>query len=305
MESPNRVSTSSEALSPIEMEALRLDIEATFLADQEKREAKNAAFLERIRRPYAEYKNDHPRGDLCRRCASVNWSLLLPSEASHYCEDTDNLTLFSVPESSQELSASSCPLCLFLSSAHSFGKNPKRTLAAHCACATKPWRSDCDSKIGHSDLDWTYHALCLELIGERHPESSRFILQPTCTTTQGFRLRELDPEVIDFEIPRQWLKRCQRHHPANCNLTFASTIPGLRVFDCKVGKVVAAPENTAISYIALSYVWGGVKISKNDQADFPSTIRDAITVTLEMGFKYLWVDQLVRSCLKDGVSGTG
>jgi len=273
-------------------------------------EVRKDIMLERIRRPYAEYKNAHPRGNLCHRCASVNWSLLLPSEASYYCEGYQDLTLFGVPESSQELSESSCPFCLFLGSTHSFGKSSKRTLSARCACGNEPWRSDCDHNPGrylgfyHRDLDWTHHALCLELMtGEQRLKDSLHILQPTRAATQGFRLRKLDPGVIDYEILRQWSRRCRRYHSPNCDLTFSSSIPGLRVFDCEVGKVVAAPENTAIRYIALSYVWGGVKIPKNDQAEFPLTICDAITVTLEMGYKYLWVDQLVRRCLKDGLYG--
>lgn len=280
------------------------------LVKMSKTEVRKATMLERIRRPYAEYKNAHPRGNLCHRCASVNWSLLLPSEASYYCEGSTSFTLFGIPESSQELSASSCPFCLFLSFNHSFGKSSKRILGARCACGNEPWRSDCDHSVDryrgvfHPDYDWMHHALCLELMtGEQHLKGSLHILQPTRTATQGFRLRKIDPGVIDYEILRQWLKRCQRHHSPNCDLPFSSNIPGLRVFDCEVGKVVAAPENTAIRYIALSYVWGGVKIPNNDQADFPLTISDAITVTLEMGYKYLWVDQLVRRCLKDGLYG--
>jgi hypothetical protein len=43
----------------------------------------------------------------------------------------------------------------------------------------------------------------------------------------------------------------------------------------------------------LSYVWGGTKSSGKDQDKFPATICDAITVTVQLGYRYLWVDQYV------------
>jgi hypothetical protein len=62
-------------------------------------------------------------------------------------------------------------------------------------------------------------------------------------------------------------------------------------------------------YLALSYVWGNlkdpVKLLKENISDFqspggiarifkslPSTIRDAIKLTRDLGYKYLWVDSL-------------
>jgi len=47
-------------------------------------------------------------------------------------------------------------------------------------------------------------------------------------------------------------------------------------------------------------VWGGVKITPKEPKAFPATVRDAIIVTSKLGYRYLWVDQLVRSCASDG-----
>ena len=246
--------------------------------------------LKRIRRPYAEYKKAHPQGNLCRRCAGINWSLLLPSDASYYCENNGYLELFSVPESSQELRASKCPLCLLLN------LDQDDTVRMFCACYELCYL-DGRPKMYRRTYDWTHHAPYLYVFGR--PESSRYLLQDARASTQHYVLRKLAPEVINYEILRHWLRHCKRHHREKCNPDFASFIPGLRVFDCKAGKVVAPPKDIAFRYIALSYVWGGVGITPEEPKEFPATIRDSITVTLKLGYRYLWVDQLVRSCGSD------
>jgi len=254
------------------------------------RKARDEALMERIRRPYAEYKKAHPQGDLCQRCAGIDWSLLLPSEISYYCEDFDFLELFSVPESRQELRASTCPLCLLLSL-----NQDDKTLRLFCACY-ELCHLDGGPTIPRRQYDWTHHAPYLDVTGGE----SRFLLQDARANTQHYVVRKLAPERIDYDVLRHWLRHCKRHHRTKCSPNFSSSIPGLLVFDCKAGEVVAAPEDTVFPYIALSYVWGGVGIAPKEPKEFPATIRDAITVTLKLGYRYLWVDQLVRSCASDG-----
>ena len=179
MEKCQRNFDSSVALS-------RGDNHATW---KRKKEARVKATLERIRRPYAEYKNANPRGNLCHRCASVNWSLLLPSEAWYHCPgDHNRLDLFDIPESSQELCASSCPLCQLLGSGHG------QTLQVSCACY-KLCRSHGRPQVTRQD-DWTHHAPYLYAEGM----SSRYMLQDMRATTQHYVLRKLAPELTDYEI---------------------------------------------------------------------------------------------------------
>jgi len=271
---------------------------------QRERETRQVALLKRIRRAYAEYKRAHHRGDLCHRCAGVNWSLLLPNEVSYYCEERVGLQLFGVPESSQELSMSPCSLCRFLCADQSFDKDPRRALRLDCACwGLRRW--DADSVLSHRELDWTHHTPRLTFTHEMSTLNvSGYILQHAFPANQSYLLRKLSPELLDYGTLRYWLKRCKRQHSTECNPSFATTIPGLRVFDCHAKKVIDAPEDATFRYIALSYVWGGVKISEKEQAHFPTTIRDAITVTIALGYRYLWVDQIVRDCLKHEVSVT-
>ncbi|KAF4981493.1 hypothetical protein FDECE_17688 [Fusarium decemcellulare] len=44
-------------------------------------------------------------------------------------------------------------------------------------------------------------------------------------------------------------------------------------------------------YVALSYVWGKESSSPKNTNDFPSVVSDAISVTRDLGCRYLWVDR--------------
>lgn len=293
----------SSTLSPIdgrsgfsaELEQRRVRDE--FLAKEKEERAKHEAFLGSIRRPYAEYKKIHPQGTLCHRCADVEWPLLLFSEASHYCE-TGHQELFRVPESSQKLSASTCPLCLLLCSDRVFEKDPDRALVVHCVCRRVSY-SDHHDGIPLGKRNRTQHAPIIELYrpwkSDSPTEPNSYILQDSSAATQGYLLRKLDSGVIDYKILGRWLEYCKHHHLSACIQTFNSSISGLRVIDCSTEEVVAAPGDCTFHYVALSYVWGGTQTSGKDQDDFPATIRDAITVTTRLGYRYLWVDQYVRS----------
>jgi hypothetical protein len=110
---------------------------------------------------------------------------------------------------------------------------------------------------------------------------------------------------VDYNVIRTWLECCQTLHRSLCTKTQAKTRP-LRFIDCTSlpPSLVAAPQNSP--YLALSYTWG----SQNSRcsavstapAEFrrsimspiilcpPKTVSDAIIVTKELGFRYLWVD---------------
>ncbi|EPE34871.1 hypothetical protein GLAREA_10566 [Glarea lozoyensis ATCC 20868] len=77
--------------------------------------------------------------------------------------------------------------------------------------------------------------------------------------------------------------------------------------DCVSGKLVSPPSGCA--YAALSYVWGAVSDAEQVDRDAlicnsetnqgylalderaPRVVRDAITVTKELGLKYIWIDK--------------
>ncbi|KAF2028842.1 hypothetical protein EK21DRAFT_25979, partial [Setomelanomma holmii] len=69
-------------------------------------------------------------------------------------------------------------------------------------------------------------------------------------------------------------------------------------------RIFETEPNDPVPYLTLSYCWGGdqeygttaetFSQSKDhiDLEELSATIRDAITVSVDMGFQYLWVDSL-------------
>ncbi|KAK7183902.1 tol protein [Paraphaeosphaeria sporulosa] len=101
-----------------------------------------------------------------------------------------------------------------------------------------------------------------------------------------------EPQV-DFDLFRTWNERCQQHD--DCIPDDTSDLERLKVIDCETRTVQLAPEKCP--FVALSYLWG----PQEDFAPQPlpaaqtRTIEDAITVTLRLGLRYLWVD---RYCIE-------
>ncbi|KAJ5011182.1 hypothetical protein K4K57_006114 [Colletotrichum sp. SAR 10_99] len=90
-------------------------------------------------------------------------------------------------------------------------------------------------------------------------------------------------------------------------LSLPDSMPSLviDVSDPGRSRLLRVPENMRERYIALSYCWGGVSqaimlrtgnmsdlTSSIDPQKLDPTIRDSITVTRELGFKFLWIDAL-------------
>ncbi|KAK3321877.1 heterokaryon incompatibility protein-domain-containing protein [Apodospora peruviana] len=107
----------------------------------------------------------------------------------------------------------------------------------------------------------------------------------------------LKDNTINTDLVKHWIDTCQSQHPG-CHLPRNTKLPtGSRLIDYQLNKVAKAPEPTP-PYLALSYVWGTAHVTEtvdegdplaNNQA--PKTIRDAVTFTHQLGFRYLWVDR--------------
>lgn len=110
----------------------------------------------------------------------------------------------------------------------------------------------------------------------------------------------IERDLVNYKIVRQWLDECQTLH-ASCQSQADHHIEprDLQVIDCETRKIVPCPKGSP--YLALSYVWGherrkegltrGLLPSTLVKEYFPRTVKDAIFVTLSLGYKYLWVDR--------------
>lgn len=104
--------------------------------------------------------------------------------------------------------------------------------------------------------------------------------------------------VFDRLLVRSWITYCQHHHKPLCSRT-GREVAGLCLLDYHSLQVKPAPKHAP--YVALSYVWGypemeevpckfgGIK-SFGKLVSIPNTLADAIRVTINLGFRYLWMD---------------
>ncbi|KAF2217642.1 hypothetical protein CERZMDRAFT_7655, partial [Cercospora zeae-maydis SCOH1-5] len=121
--------------------------------------------------------------------------------------------------------------------------------------------------------------------------------------------RRVAPEAICYEIVKHWITTCEENHD-ECNDTYRSVqavqqLPDQSLLiNVKKQCLVHAPKG--VNYAALSYTWGDAKQYLTLQAEFlalqvegalasrplPATVRDAITLTRNIGLDYVWIDAL-------------
>ncbi|KAH6716305.1 heterokaryon incompatibility protein-domain-containing protein [Leptodontidium sp. MPI-SDFR-AT-0119] len=116
---------------------------------------------------------------------------------------------------------------------------------------------------------------------------------------------------INCSLIKSWLRHCQHKHGDECNVSgFALAryrYPiELTLVDTKKRRIIEGESDW--TYIALSYVWGGVKMPtmttesfdslrkdgslSPDRHDIPSVLKDAMELVSRIGERYLWIDAL-------------
>lgn len=139
---------------------------------------------------------------------------------------------------------------------------------------TQPSRAD-NNAVSSAMLQDSSHDMNA-MIGIAHHDSMEAPLAP----------RLVNPHINNFSDIKRWNDRCQQNHQRSCG---ASCPPvampqGFALLDCSTHQIISLAH--AVPYVALSYVWG-TKSSCKAEDDLPLTIRDAMTVSEELGYKYL------------------
>lgn len=105
------------------------------------------------------------------------------------------------------------------------------------------------------------------------------------------------PERYDHRRAKVWIENCLRDHQ-RCRVS--RRVPNqMRLMDCYKKRIVNAVPS--LRWVTLSYVWGlDDTTTSTEQAhdaeryswpfQIPRTVEDAITVTVALGFRYLWCD---------------
>ncbi|KAF4429672.1 ankyrin repeat-containing [Fusarium acutatum] len=115
----------------------------------------------------------------------------------------------------------------------------------------------------------------------------------------------LTTEISDWSVARGWITLCREHHSGECNPRRTATVPYFFLIECSTRQIIEQKTGVPPPYVALSYVWGQSQgrqrptqrqrqqeslDGKGDDVVEPA-IEDAIRVTLELGYRYLWVDR--------------
>lgn len=116
----------------------------------------------------------------------------------------------------------------------------------------------------------------------------------------------IDPSGIDIAKIRKWVSACEEEHRCGSSPRSVLGMPKLLVIDVNEECLVTLTQ--PMPYLVLSYVWGNgntlLLTQENYSAlsskrslrqcwdEIPCTIRDAIVLTRNLSFRYLWVDQL-------------
>lgn len=134
---------------------------------------------------------------------------------------------------------------------------------------------------------------------------------------KGRRMKE--GGQIDVETVRTWLRCCGSWHGGECSHwakqqqqdvkgegVVAMFEPFIRLIDLEEKCLVERGD--LVQYVALSYVWGRVKVFKTLEVDidnlkipggvekrwseFPRSIQDAMTLAKRLGYRYIWIDSI-------------
>jgi hypothetical protein len=165
----------------------------------------------------------------------------------------------------------------------------------------------------HDLREWT---LNFELCIRRRTIESQFVIlehrqYPGRQLNDNFAPDMRDPRCIS--MARTWLHDCRKHH--NCQaerqIHHMDVNPTrlLYIKPSATGRISVRlhyPRNTArhMEYLTLSHMWGDQKfltLTQENHDDFldyipmeslSRTFKDAIRITVALGFKYLWIDSL-------------
>lgn len=103
-------------------------------------------------------------------------------------------------------------------------------------------------------------------------------------------------QMLNWEGIKMALSGCRTKHRSSCGRLVPRRIPSLHVIDCTSRALIPFPTRN-VEYATLSYVWGAATetptISSGSRlpADIPLVVADAISVCLQLGLQYLWVDR--------------
>jgi len=259
-----------------------------------------------------EEKSADDESNLCENCAVIDFDDIVARAVSSMSLDSKNqrgVHLYTIGELDHVNEETPCQLCrLFAYASEDTERDTQYKLAAyslpHISGYGKYW--DIPNPHEHSSDSIAFRVYRYgdgaELgIGMWMYAEERCILvtRSDGTDRHGIRGQIIDANCVDYARIQSWISVCKEHHGETCNKLESKKIQGFQVIDCDTNKIVHPLDRC--EYVALSYVWGGVEdqwVNGDMEMSNPSpVVADAILVTKQLGYKYLWVD---RYCIDQG-----
>jgi hypothetical protein len=123
-------------------------------------------------------------------------------------------------------------------------------------------------------------------------------------TTDGPGMFQPQPITKRFNaaLVKKWLSACMEFHSRSCDASVS--VPGLLLIDCETLQLCR--DSYQPPYVALSYVWGKTVSNDVEMPTYPTigeqqhlppdnclsqVVKDSISVTKQIGFRYLWIDK--------------
>ena len=110
--------------------------------------------------------------------------------------------------------------------------------------------------------------------------------------------RQIRSRSINYDLVRGWIDMCLSRHPKCYAATSALfRLEGLKLIDCYQYPYTIVQPTERVQYAALSYLWGKSGVEHGRPVDgilprlLPRVIHDTITVTKELGIRYIWIDR--------------
>jgi hypothetical protein len=230
--------------------------------------------LPRFRYSSGPHKKEvvHVQGTLCKDCAQIDLDALLKRPHKTVAGQTVKKKL----GPARNLKARSCALCHLVYS--SLGPHYQKD------SGLIPLRTFSSTRM----RDKTWSSIDTNLM-QAHYTCKYIVSQP-----EGLNgpIRIVKDHIQDYEIFKDWINLCRAYHTKVCEVETSNSVPFQKLIDCETRTIIPASNHP---YVALSYVWGlGSKIypfSETLPLNLPNTIEDTISVTLKLGFRYLWIDR--------------
>jgi Heterokaryon incompatibility protein (HET) len=253
---------------------------------------------------FTMYESSGPNDSLCSTCQHIDLDY---APTRHYYANDTKRQYYWILGSLRDISRRQfCVLCSFLVKVLELNTSDSELTETEWRFAKVELRAYSHTDTGSSRRKYFRVALLFEDPGlERWGD---FLKRDYCISLRSDaagkyeqRARQVQ-EVLDLEMIRSWVERCETKHTQRCCRPMALLNPirssSLRLLDCWSLEVIHASFEWR--YVALSWVWGRFRLSeelsfclrrrKLATEHLPDTITDAILLVKKMGERYLWVD---------------